>query len=67
MESKKRTASVPKKAVKDALKFMANAVTDPEMPPETRRKCAEAILSRVTEDGSSDAPQTVHVTYQVIE
>jgi len=60
-----------KKAAKDALKFMAKTMNDPDMPPETRRKCAETILSRVISDGkeqpSPRQQQAVSVTYQVIE
>lgn len=57
-----------KKAAQDALKFMANAVNDPEMPPETRRKCAEMILSRTsTGEKETKLAPAVSVTYQVIE
>lgn len=57
-----------KKAVQAALKFMEDAVGDPEMPPETRRKCAETLLSRDSMGGNSttNAP-AVSVTYQIIE
>lgn len=57
-----------KKAVQDALKFIANAVNDPEIPPETRRKCADMILSRDCTGSKDTTPApTVTVTYQVIE
>ena len=57
-----------KKAAQDALKFMRSAMNDPEMPPETRRKCAETILERALAEEEDNAnPPAVSVTYQVIE
>lgn len=57
-----------KKAAQDALKFMQAAINDPEMPPETRRKCAETILQRVKDAGETAAkPPAVSVTYQVVQ
>lgn len=56
-----------KKAAQDALNFMRVTMNDPEMPPETRRKCAETILGRVAAAEEEAKPTEVSVTYQVVE